>query len=75
MVLVQVAGTIRFLHRWHILYRDLKPENVGFNRNGTLKLFNFGITKQLLEGGPGHARSGGGGRQERSTRVRSSSEN
>ena len=45
-----MVGTVRFLHRRHILYRDLKSENMGFDCNGTPKLFGFGLTKRLLEG-------------------------
>ena len=33
-----------------IVYRDLKPDNVGFNERGTLKLFDFGLAKQLHPG-------------------------
>jgi serine/threonine protein kinase len=38
-----IADAISYLHSRGILFRDLKPANVGFDSNGVLKLFDFGF--------------------------------
>jgi serine/threonine protein kinase len=38
-----IADAISFLHSKSILFRDLKPANVGFDSTGVLKLFDFGF--------------------------------
>lgn len=43
-----IASAIRYLHNESIIYRDLKPENVGFDHDGVVKIFDFGLSKRLL---------------------------
>jgi len=50
---INVAHTISkamcYLHSKKIMFRDLKPDNVGFDSNGVLKLFDFGFAIGLPE--------------------------
>jgi serine/threonine protein kinase len=45
----EIAAAISYLHSRNILFLDLKPENLGFSEAGTLKLFDFGLAKPLLQ--------------------------
>lgn len=44
-----IARALAFLHKNHVLYRDLKPDNIGFDSCGTVKLFDFGLSRKVLE--------------------------
>lgn len=41
----QIALALGYLHDSNIIYRDLKPENILINRNGYIKLADFGLAK------------------------------
>jgi serine/threonine-protein kinase PpkA len=42
-----IGGCLDFVHRRGIVHRDIKPGNVLFHADGTPKLTDFGIAKQL----------------------------
>jgi len=44
-----LAGALNHLHQLKIIYRDIKPENVGFDSRGIVKLFDFGLAKECHE--------------------------
>lgn len=46
-VAFDVCAALKFLHGKSIIYRDLKPENLGFDIRGDIKLFDLGLVKEL----------------------------
>ena len=46
-VALQLAQAMQYLHQHNIVYRDLKPDNIGFDQDDNLKLFDFGLAKEL----------------------------
>eukprot|EP00545_Synedropsis_sp_CCMP1620_P002855 CAMPEP_0119015874 /NCGR_PEP_ID=MMETSP1176-20130426/11699_1 /TAXON_ID=265551 /ORGANISM="Synedropsis recta cf, Strain CCMP1620" /LENGTH=482 /DNA_ID=CAMNT_0006969199 /DNA_START=69 /DNA_END=1517 /DNA_ORIENTATION=+ len=46
-VAFDVASAMQYLHHNKIIYRDLKPDNIGFDLHGEVKLFDFGLAKEL----------------------------
>jgi len=54
VLLSRVANAIAFLHSHHVLFRDIKAENVGFvgaAEERVPKLFDFGLAKRVPGGG------------------------
>jgi non-specific serine/threonine protein kinase/serine/threonine-protein kinase len=45
----EVCGAVAYAHRNLVVHRDLKPSNILVNREGRVKLLDFGIAR-LLEG-------------------------
>lgn len=48
-VAVDVCKGMEYLHRHKIIFRDLKPSNVGFTLQGTAKIFDFGLAREILD--------------------------
>lgn len=46
---LEMAKGTSYLHENRIVFRDLKPDNVGFDGNGVLKLLDFGLAKEMTE--------------------------
>lgn len=46
-VLIDLSRALSAIHRWGFVHRDLKPSNVLIDRDGTCKLSDFGIVKDL----------------------------
>jgi serine/threonine protein kinase len=44
---LQLASALQYLHANRLLYRDLKPQNIGFSSNNEVKLFDFGLCREL----------------------------
>ena len=46
----QVVLVLEYLHKENFVYRDLKPENILLQRNGYMKITDFGFCKKLRPG-------------------------
>uniref|UniRef100_A0A914IAM6 non-specific serine/threonine protein kinase n=1 Tax=Globodera rostochiensis TaxID=31243 RepID=A0A914IAM6_GLORO len=49
-VFTQIADAVQYIHKQHIIHRDLKPPNVLLTTEDTVKLTNFGLSRQQNAG-------------------------
>jgi len=46
-VALSVASAMKFLHKHNVIFRDLKPHNIGFDSEGRVRLFDFASARIL----------------------------
>mmetsp|Transcript_8372 Transcript_8372/g.11989 ORF Transcript_8372/g.11989 Transcript_8372/m.11989 type:complete len:551 (+) Transcript_8372:38-1690(+) len=44
-----IARGMEYLHSNRIIFRDLKPANVGFDEKGEVKIFDFGLAREVVD--------------------------
>lgn len=49
-IALEIARGMDYLHSKKIIFRDLKPHNVGTDREGGLRLFDFGLARECSSG-------------------------
>lgn len=49
VVLSRIADALQFLHSHQVIFRDLKPDNIGFDEYEMVKIFDFGLGKILAK--------------------------
>ncbi|KAL3933932.1 MAG: hypothetical protein SGBAC_010190 [Bacillariaceae sp.] len=45
LLALDISSALDYLHSHRILHRDIKPSNIAFDKNGTVKLFDFGLSR------------------------------
>lgn len=50
-VALQISAAMEYLHSHSIIFRDLKPANIGFDVRGDVKIFDFGLARIMPKGG------------------------
>jgi protein kinase X len=45
----EIVSALEYLHGKNVVYRDLKPENLLLDRDGHLKITDFGFAKKLTD--------------------------
>lgn len=47
VVVYDLSTALEYLHKQNVMYRDLKPDNIGFDVRGDVKLFDFGLAREI----------------------------
>jgi hypothetical protein len=44
---MQIAESMQYMHENGVVFRDLKPKNIGIDKDGNVKIIDFGLAKEL----------------------------
>lgn len=44
-----IADALDYLHSRRVIFRDCKPDNIGFCNHGSLRIFDFGLAREVQE--------------------------
>lgn len=47
IVVYDLSTALEYLHSQRVMYRDLKPDNIGFDVRGDVKIFDFGLAREF----------------------------
>lgn len=47
VVVYDLSTALEYLHSRRVMYRDLKPDNIGFDVRGDVKIFDFGLAREF----------------------------
>ncbi|KAL7570252.1 hypothetical protein ACA910_020675 [Epithemia clementina (nom. ined.)] len=47
IVAYDLTTALKYLHEENVIYRDLKPENIGFDVRDDVKIFDFGLAREI----------------------------
>ena len=46
-IIYQLLMALQFCHENHVIHRDVKPENILMNKDGIIKLCDFGFARTI----------------------------
>ena len=46
---IETLLAIEYMHSKNVIYRDIKPENILLDKNGHIKIADFGLSKVMRE--------------------------
>lgn len=52
IVVYDLSTALEYLHSQKVMYRDLKPDNIGFDVRGDVKIFDFGLAREYPKSEP-----------------------
>jgi len=58
-IMTDLANAVKHVHSKDVIHRDLKPNNIGFDAQGTLKLFDFDVSRIIPKDAKPKASSSG----------------